>query len=61
MESKNAPNYRKKVDEAESVFAVKDKVFNRTTDNDATMRAAFKDEERNGCYAHITSESQKGS
>ena len=58
-ESKNAVNDRKKVEEAEMQFGVKDKVFNRTSDNEATMRAAFKDEERNGCYAHIASKSHK--
>ena len=30
-----------------------------TTDNEATMRAAFKDEERNGCFAHIESIASK--
>ena len=56
-ESKNALNYRKKVEEAEATFGVKEKVFNINTDNEATMRAAFKDNERNGCYAHIASKS----
>jgi hypothetical protein len=58
-EAKNATNYRKKVDEIEEDFKVKEKVFLRTTDNEATMRKAFSDDERNGCYAHIASKSHK--
>ena len=42
-ESKTAVNYRAKVEKVESEFCVKDKVFLRTTDNEATMRAAFTD------------------
>ena len=42
-DSKNALNYRKKVEEAEAIFGVKEKVFNRNTDNEATMKAAFKE------------------
>ena len=58
-ESKDASNYRRKTDEAEDEFGVKEKVFNTTTDNEATMRKAYNDEERNGCYAHIASKSHK--
>ena len=58
-ESKNALNYRKKVEEAEATFGVKEKVFNRNTDNEDTMRAALKDNERNGCYMQIASKSHR--
>ena len=58
-EDKTAKNYRKAVDSKLEEFDIKSKVFNFTTDNENTMRAAFNDEERNGCLAHIESKSGK--
>ena len=60
-EDKTAPNYRNAVDTKLEEFQIKDKVFSFTTDNENTMRAAFSDEERNGCFAHIESKSSKKS
>ena len=54
-EAKTAANYRKKVDEKLQEFDIKEKVWLHTTDNEATMRAAFDDNERNGFFAHIES------
>ena len=58
-EDKTAPNYRNAVDTKLEEFQIKDKVFSFTTDNENTMRVAFSDEERNGCFAHIESKSSK--
>ena len=60
-EDKTAPNYRNAVDTKLEEFQIKDKVFSFTTDNENTMWAAFSDEERNGCFAHIESKSSKKS
>ena len=56
---KTAPEYRKMVDDTLQKFGVKEKCFMFTTDNENTMRAAFDDEERNGCLAHIESNASK--
>ena len=58
-ESKTAENYRKRVRETEKKFGLEGKVFSYTTDNEATMNAAFTCNERNGCFAHIESKSSK--
>ena len=58
-ESKTAENYRARVEEVERKFGIQGKVFNYTTDNEATMRKAFEEEKRNGCFAHIESKSCK--
>ena len=52
-------NYRARVDKTEKAFGIEGKVFQYTTDNEATMKLAFKKEERNGCFAHIESKSSK--
>ena len=57
--SKNAQNYRKKVNEAEKRFGIENKVFVYTTDNERTMRKTFSIAERNGCMPHIQSISSK--
>ena len=54
-EEKNADNYRKRVEETEEDFGISNKVFSYTTDNEATMRKAFRLDERNWCFAHIES------
>ena len=56
---KTAPEYRKMVDDTLEKFGVKDKCFMFTTDNENTMHAAFDDNERNGCLAHIESNASK--
>ena len=58
-ESKSAVNYRKRVQETENHFGIEGKVFSYTTDNEATMNAAFTSNERNGCFAHIESKASK--
>ena len=58
-ESKSAVNYRKRVKETEKHFGIEGKVFSYTTDNEATMKAAFTSNERNGCFAHIESKASK--
>ena len=57
--AKTAENYRAKVNEKLAEFDILEKTFIFTTDNEATMGAAFKDEERNGCFAHIESIASK--
>ena len=60
-ESHSAINYREKVDDISEEFEIIEKVFNTTTDNEPKMKSAFKDEERNGCTAHIINSTvQKG-
>ena len=58
-ESKNAINYRAKVDSVEEEAGVKGKVIGYTTDNEATMHKAFENDTRNGCFAHIQSKSSQ--
>ena len=58
-EDKNAANYRRKVDATEENHGIAGKVFNYTTDNENTMKAAFGKHERNGCFAHIESKASK--
>ena len=60
-ESKTAINYRKHVKETEKIFGLEGKVFSYTTDNEATMNAAFTNTEHNGCFAHIESKASKKS
>ena len=55
VKSKTAPDYRKVVDKALDEHGIKEKVFSFTTDNEATMKRAFSNKERNGCFAHIES------
>jgi hypothetical protein len=47
-ENKTAINYKKRVNENYDEFNIKGKVFCHTTDNEATMKAAFTREKRNG-------------
>ena len=54
-----AKNYRKHVDTIEEAFAIKGKVFGYTTDNENKMHAAFADDDRNGCVAHIQSKTMQ--
>ena len=58
-EAKNAKNYRKRVDKTMEKFGIKEKTFVHTTDNEATMKAAFGKVERMGCLAHIESKASK--
>ena len=52
-EAHTAVNYRDNVDEVLEEFEIKEKVVKTITDNENKMRAAFDDEERSGCVAHI--------
>ena len=52
-EEHTAKNYRKVTDKAVEEFGVKEKVVMTTTDNENKMLAAFKDDERTGCLAHL--------
>ena len=58
-EDKNAKNYRKRVRGCEQEHGIAGKVFIYTTDNENTMRAAFREDARNGCFAHIESKASK--
>ena len=51
-EDKSAVNYRKRVHETEENHGIGGKVFIYTTDNENTMKAAFRNHERSGCFAH---------
>ena len=53
-EAHTAQNYRGNVDEVLEDFKIKEKVVKTVTDNENKMRAAFNDDERSGCLAHIT-------
>ena len=48
-----AENYHKHTDKVEDEFEIRDKVVLTTSDNEAKMRKAYKDEERTGCMSHI--------
>ena len=50
-ESKNAINYRSRIEKVEKSVGIEEKVFSYTTDNEATMKAAFATDNRNGCCA----------
>lgn len=52
-EAHTAENYRSNVDEVLEDFEIKEKVVKTVTDNENKMRAAFDDDERSGCLAHI--------
>ena len=52
-EAHTAENYRSNVDEVLEDFKIKEKVVKTVTDNENKMRAAFDDDERSGCLAHI--------
>ena len=52
-EAHTADNYRDNVDEVLEDFKIKEKVVKTVTDNENKMRAAFDDDERSGCLAHI--------
>ena len=54
-----AVNYREHVNNTEEQFSVKGKVKDYTTDNETKMHAAFKEDERNGCIAHIQSKTME--
>ena len=58
-EDKSAVNYRKRVHETEENHGIGGKVFIYTTDNENTMKAAFRNHERSGCFAHIESKASK--
>ena len=51
-ETHTAENYRENNDEVLQEFGVKEKVVLTVTDNENKMKAAFPDDERNGCIAH---------
>ena len=55
--SKNAENYRKLIKDKEEMVGISGKVISYTTDNERTMKKCFKNDERNGCFAHIESKS----
>ena len=59
VDSKKAKDYRKVVDDVLDAHGIKEKTFVFTTDNEATMRATFKDKERNGCFSHIESKASQ--
>ena len=52
-EKHTAENYRENTDKVEEEFGVKNKVVMTTTDNEAKMRKAYKDDERTGCLSHL--------
>ena len=52
-EEHTAKNYRKVTDKVVEEFGVKEKVVMTTTDNENKMLAAFNDDERTGCLAHL--------
>ena len=52
-EAHTAVNYRQNVDEVLEEFGIKEKVVKTVTDNENKMRAAWDDDERSGCVAHI--------
>ena len=54
-EAHTAVNYREHINKIEEEFNIKKKVIGYTTDNENKMHAAFRDDERNGCVAHIQS------
>ena len=58
-ENKNAINYRKRIRGCEEEHGIAGKVFIYTTDNEPTMKAAFREDARNGCFAHIESKASK--
>ena len=58
-DSKTAENYRARVEEVHRQFGVENKVISYTTDNEPTMRSAFREDERTGCFAHIESKACK--
>ena len=58
-EAHTAKNYRKHVDATEESFDLKGKVLGYTTDNESKMHCAFRNDERNGCMAHIQSKSME--
>ena len=51
--SHDADRYKEITDEILEDFGVSDKVVLTVTDNEPKMRAAFNDEDRSGCCAHI--------
>ena len=52
---KTAAVYRKEVDEVLDSFGIKEKTCVFITDNEPMMKKAFKSQERNGCFPHISS------
>ena len=61
-EEHTAENYRKNQDEVMEDFKLEEKLVKTVTDNEAKMNAAFNEEERTGCMAHIMHKSwEKGS
>ena len=52
-EKHTAENYRENTDKVEEEFGVKNKVVMTTTNNEAKMRKAYKDDERTGCLSHL--------
>ena len=52
-EEHTAKNYRKNTDKKVEEFGVNEKVVMTTTDNENKMLAAFNDDERTGCLAHL--------
>lgn len=58
-EAHSAVNYRDHIDATEEVFEIKGKVIGYTTDNENKMHSAFRNDERNGCIAHIQSKTME--
>ena len=58
-EAHTAVNYRTHVDATEKLFGVEGKVIGYTTDNENKMHSAFRNDERNGCLAHIQSKTME--
>ena len=58
-EAHTAVNYRTPVDATEKLFGVEGKVIGYTTDNDNKMHSVFRNDERNGCLAHIQSKTME--
>ena len=57
--SKTADDYKAAVDDSLERDGVKEKVFETTTDNEATMRKCFNSKVRNGCFSHIQSKASQ--
>ena len=57
--SKTAVDYKAAVDDSLERDNVKEKVFETTTDNEATMRKCFNSRIRNGCFSHIQSKASQ--
>ena len=52
-EEHTAENYREHTDDIVQEFGLQNKVVKTVTDNENKMKAAYNDEERNGCISHM--------